>query len=150
MLLLLAPQDMEEPSAAGNVYGWGLSYHDNTRDPRAAVGVDYGRPRHGRMALRLTLPSPQPVIMPVSNAGATPGGCSGGDQGFQLSHKGAQCTSQPPTLVQFVDGMVTSIRLRHGAWLGRHRELLGAELRRWRVDLPDEWMVAGPRQQLHW
>ena len=142
MLLLLAPQDMEEPSAAGNVYGWGLSYHDNTRDPRAAVGVDYSRPRHGRMALRLTLPSAQPVIMPVSNAGATPGGCSGGDQGFQLSHKGSQCTSQSPTLGNRV--------AEHGAWLGRHRELLGAELRRWRVDLPDERLVAGPRQQLHW
>jgi hypothetical protein len=41
---------MEAPSAPGNVFGWGLSMHDNMRDPRAAVAVDYSRPRHGRIS----------------------------------------------------------------------------------------------------
>jgi hypothetical protein len=40
------------------------------------------------MALRLTVPTAQPVLLPVSNAGATPGGCNGGDQGFQLDKRG--------------------------------------------------------------
>ena len=48
---------MEAPTTPGNVCGWGLSMHDNMRDPRAAVAMDYSRPRHSRMALRLTVPT---------------------------------------------------------------------------------------------
>ena len=36
------------------------------------VSVDYSRPRHGRMALRLIVPTVEEVLLPVSNAGATP------------------------------------------------------------------------------
>ena len=76
--------DFELPSSPGNVFGWGLSMHDANRDPRAAVHADTSRPAHGRIALRLVVPTSAPLTMPVSNAGATPGGCSDGDQGFQF------------------------------------------------------------------
>ena len=90
---LLANPDMESPSAAGNVYGWGLSMHDADRDTRAAVHADTSRPAHGRTSLRLVVPTLAPITLPVSNAGATPAGCSGGDQGFQFPKAGRYAIS---------------------------------------------------------
>ena len=81
---LLPNPDMESLSVAGNVFGWGLSYHDADRDGRAAVHADTTRPGHGRMSLRLNVPTTDAVVLPISNAGATPAGCSGGDQGYQF------------------------------------------------------------------
>jgi hypothetical protein len=86
---LIPNPDMEALSVPGNVYGWGLSYHDVDRDGRAAVHADTTRPAHGRISLRLVVPTTEPVILPISNAGATPAGCSAGDQGWQFQKAGA-------------------------------------------------------------
>ena len=74
--------------------------------------MDY-RPRHGRMALRLTVPTAAHVLLPVSNAGATPSGCSGGDQGFQLGKKGGRYTitvrARPPARLGGIRAAFTSV-----------------------------------------
>lgn len=130
---LLPNPDMEAPSAPGNVFGWGLSYHDNTRDPRVQVDVDY-RPHHGRMALRLIVPTATPVLLPVSNAGATPAGCSGGDQGFQMGKKGGRYTISFWARSSVV-GM--SVQLMSGFWLGHDSNYTGSALAN--TTLGTEW-----------
>ena len=108
--------------------------HDPDRDPRAYVVADTGRPRHGRMALRLTVPTTAPLIMPVSNAGATPGGCSDGDQGFQLSKPGAKYSislwarSSTP-------GMVLSVLV--GSWTEQTSNYTGRALQN--TTLTSDW-----------
>jgi hypothetical protein len=132
---LLSNPDMEAPSTFGNVFGWGLSMHDNQRDPRAAVHADTRRPAHGRMALRLVVPTAEPLILPVSNAGATPAGCSDGAQGFQFATAGVRYDI---SLMARSSAPAMSLALMSGSWIRYNSNYSGTAIAN--VTATSTWM----------
>ena len=123
---LIPNPDMESLSVAGNIYGWGLSYHDDNRDGRVAIHPDTANPAHGRTSLRLVIPTTEPVVLPISNAGATPAGCD--DGGFQFAKAGASYAIRFAARSSVLPGHTLQIEVLSGSWIGHLSNYSGRSL----------------------
>lgn len=64
---LLNP-DFEHYAIAGKPLGWEFGYSTSTRDGRSAMLLDTRNPKHGRHALRVTVPTATPLFFPLSTS----------------------------------------------------------------------------------